>query len=138
MLKIWQLRNKTIHKEDMGIVTKNHIGAIKELYPNVIAVWYKLKMFQIFDIQSGAILFKHLKSDLMTNSYKHGYFGYQNAIALGGNQILFIEQNKEERSTVLKIQKDQDYIKKELIPHKSKPVDRIKVVNFLRLGIFSA
>ena len=136
-----QIVKKNLHSGDLGFMSKNQVGAIKELYKNVVIICYKLKMFRIYDIRSGHILYNHSKSEFKKDPFKASSFDYQNAICLGNSQILFIEQTRDDKSTVYEIERLGNKGKgrdKNLVPPLDKKSSRIecklKVVNFLPLA----
>lgn len=49
------------------------------------------------------------------NPFKYDYYGYQNAIPIGNNQILFVEQNKDLKSSVSEISKTKPFSHEEAL-----------------------
>ena len=129
------MKNKDIHRDKVSLMKREGIGAVKELDKNIIVIWYKFKMFRIFDIRSNTILWEYTKSENNKNPFKYGYYGYQNAIAIGRNQILFIESNKDDKSTVYQLEKSIPPYKTQITAEKSRIslTKRIKISTFLSL-----
>ena len=92
-------------------------------------------MFRIFDIKSNTVLCEYTKGENNKNPFKYGYYGYQNAIAIGNNQILFIESNKDEKSTIYQLDKPNKYPNKVGLIDKSKLnlSKRVRISTFLTL-----
>ena len=104
--KTFSMQNTNIHQSKIQYMSPKDIGAVKELYKNVIVIWYKLKTFQIVDIKSNTCLWIHTHASFNKNPFKYDYYGYQNAIPIGNNQILFVENNKDSKSSISQIFKD--------------------------------